>query len=68
MCLKGPIPDRIQRTTIRSTETYHSLPVIMRRATSHRGAASQERPYPCVIADRFPGKCKKSFNNIEKLK
>ncbi|KAL9573065.1 hypothetical protein ACKAV7_002750 [Fusarium commune] len=39
----------------------------MRRATSHRGAASQERPYPCVIADRFPGKCKKSFNNIEKL-
>ncbi|KAJ4084997.1 hypothetical protein NW760_000478 [Fusarium oxysporum] len=39
----------------------------MRRATSHRGAASQERPYPCVIAERFPGKCKKSFNNIEKL-
>ncbi|KAG5754155.1 hypothetical protein H9Q69_010037 [Fusarium xylarioides] len=39
----------------------------MRRSTSHHGAASNKRPYPCVIADRFPGKCKRSFNNIEKL-
>ncbi|CVK86562.1 uncharacterized protein FMAN_06169 [Fusarium mangiferae] len=39
----------------------------MRRATSHRGLASQEKKYPCVIADRFPGKCKRSFKNIEKL-
>ncbi|KAF4493837.1 hypothetical protein FAGAP_10017 [Fusarium agapanthi] len=39
----------------------------MRTTTSHHRVASQEKKYPCVIADRFPGKCKRSFKNIEKL-
>ncbi|KAF5250885.1 hypothetical protein FANTH_3939 [Fusarium anthophilum] len=37
----------------------------MRRATSTTRA--QDKPYPCVVADRYPGKCKRSFKNIEKL-
>ncbi|KAF5546074.1 pfs domain-containing protein [Fusarium phyllophilum] len=32
-----------------------------------RRARTQDRPYPCVVADRYPGYCKWSFNNIEKL-
>ncbi|KAF5711522.1 Pfs domain-containing protein [Fusarium mundagurra] len=36
----------------------------MRRATQGR---PQGRPYPCVVAHRYPEYCKRSFNNIEKL-
>ncbi|KAF5553818.1 hypothetical protein FMEXI_2252 [Fusarium mexicanum] len=64
------------------TESYHPPTVIfsilLHRAkppkqesidnvSSTGHVASKEKPYPCVIADRFPGKCKRSFKNIEKL-
>ncbi|KAF4332114.1 hypothetical protein FBEOM_14095 [Fusarium beomiforme] len=39
----------------------------MQRARPSSSAASQDRPYPCIIAEKFPDKCSKSFVNIEKL-